>query len=256
MARTENGFKDEFKFLSNMEFCTVFCFNTIYHSVENAYQASKCANKEDRKKFQHHDPYKAKKDGKTVQMRPDFNDKRLEFMETLLRRKFSDKNFHLKQKLIETGDLELVEVNNWGDTFYGECNGVGENHLGKLLMKVRKDLIEWGSNLEAMFPAGEVSATKVEEYNNLNRNHDYTYMFSDCGNTWRHGEKVKRELELRYSSLTETEKDLVGLYHNHILKRCNRGTDYAQFCKQVKNLPDTLEEACKYYQEINPRDIK
>ena len=84
---------------------------------------------------------------------------------------------------------------------------------------------------------------------------DYTYMFSDCGNTWRHGEKVKRELELRYSSLTETEKDLVGLYHNHILKRCNRGTDYAQFCKQVKNLPDTLEEACKYYQEINPRNI-
>ena len=123
-------------------------------------------------------------------------------------------------------------------------------------MKVRKDLIEWGSKLEAMFPTGEVSATKVEEYNNVNRGHDYTYMFSDCGNTWRHGEKVKRELELRYSSLTETEKDLVGLYHNHILKRCNRGTDYAQFCKLVKRLPDTLEEACKYYQEINPRDIK
>ena len=34
----------------------------------------------------------------------------------------------------------------------------------------------------------------------------------------------------------------------------NRHTDYAQFCKQVKNLPDTLEEACKYYQEINPRN--
>ena len=140
MARTENGFKDEFKFLSNMQLCTVFCFNEMYHSVENAYQASKCANKEDRKKFQHHDPYKAKKDGKTVQMRSDFNDKRLEFMEALLRRKFSDKNFHLKQKLIETGDLELVEVNSWGDTFYGECNGVGENHLGKLLMKIRQEL--------------------------------------------------------------------------------------------------------------------
>uniref|UniRef100_UPI00135B62FC NADAR family protein n=1 Tax=Arthrobacter sp. 18067 TaxID=2681413 RepID=UPI00135B62FC len=121
MARTENGFKGEFKFRSNMEFCTVFCFNDMYHSVENAYQASKCANKEDRKKFQHHEPYKAKKDGKTVQMRPDFNAKRLEFMETLLRRKFSDKNFHLKQKLIETGDLELVEVNNWSDFYWGEC---------------------------------------------------------------------------------------------------------------------------------------
>ena len=140
MARTEKGFKDEFKFLSNMQVCTVFCYGVIYHSVENAYQASKCANKEDRKKFQHHEPYKAKKDGKTVQMRPDFNAKKLEFMETLLRRKFSDKNLQLKKKLIETGDLELVEVNNWGDTFYGECNGVGQNHLGKLLMKIRQEL--------------------------------------------------------------------------------------------------------------------
>ena len=27
-----------------------------------------------------------------------------------------------------------------------------------------------------------------------------------------------------------------------------------QLCKLVKNLPDTMEEAHKYYQEINPRD--
>ena len=33
MARTENGFKDEFKFLSNMQFCTVFMYNTLYNSV-------------------------------------------------------------------------------------------------------------------------------------------------------------------------------------------------------------------------------
>ena len=46
-----------------------------------------------------------------------------------------------KQKLIDTGDIELVEVNSWGDTFYGVCNGVGENHLGKLLMKIRKELV-------------------------------------------------------------------------------------------------------------------
>ena len=45
-----------------------------------------------------------------------------------------------------------------------------------------------------------------------------------------------------------------SLYHNHILQRCNRGTDYTQFCKLVKRLPDTMEEAHKYYQEINPRD--
>ena len=94
----------------------------------------------------------------------------------------------------------------------------------------------------------------VAEYNRLNKNHDYSYMFSDDGRVWRRGEEESKELNQLYSQLTPEEKDLVGLYHNHILKRCNRGTDYAQFCKQVKNLPDTLEEACKYYQEINPRD--
>jgi predicted NAD-dependent protein-ADP-ribosyltransferase YbiA (DUF1768 family) len=33
--------------------------------------------------------------------------------------------------------VELIEGNWWGDTYWGVCNGVGENHLGKLLMKIR-----------------------------------------------------------------------------------------------------------------------
>lgn len=36
-----------------------------------------------------------------------------------------------------TGDAELIEGNNWGDTFWGVCNGRGENMLGKLLMEIR-----------------------------------------------------------------------------------------------------------------------
>lgn len=43
----------------------------------------------------------------------------------------------LQAKLLETGNEELVEGNYWGDTFWGVCRGRGENHLGKLLMKVR-----------------------------------------------------------------------------------------------------------------------
>jgi predicted NAD-dependent protein-ADP-ribosyltransferase YbiA (DUF1768 family) len=39
-----------------------------------------------------------------------------------------------------TGDEELVEGNWWNDTFWGVCNGVGENNLGKLLMKIRAEL--------------------------------------------------------------------------------------------------------------------
>jgi predicted NAD-dependent protein-ADP-ribosyltransferase YbiA (DUF1768 family) len=42
--------------------------------------------------------------------------------------------------LIDTGDQELIEGNWWGDVIWGVCNGKGENHLGKILMEVRKEL--------------------------------------------------------------------------------------------------------------------
>ncbi|MCH7737275.1 MAG: NADAR family protein [Chloroflexi bacterium] len=53
----------------------------------------------------------------------------------LLRDKFRDPV--LRQMLLDTGDLELVEGNNWGDRFWGRVSGVGDNHLGRLLMQVR-----------------------------------------------------------------------------------------------------------------------
>jgi predicted NAD-dependent protein-ADP-ribosyltransferase YbiA (DUF1768 family) len=59
-------------------------------------------------------------------------------MEDLSRQKFSHPE--LRQKLLDTGSCTLVEGNTWGDTFWGVCDGVGENHLGKLLMTIRADL--------------------------------------------------------------------------------------------------------------------
>lgn len=55
----------------------------------------------------------------------------------LLIEKFYDPD--LNAKLQETGDAELIEGNYWGDRFWGVCDGVGENHLGKLLMRVRSE---------------------------------------------------------------------------------------------------------------------
>ncbi len=46
----------------------------------------------------------------------------------------------LKAKLLATGDAYLEEGNTWGDTCWGVCNGVGKNHLGRILMEVRKTL--------------------------------------------------------------------------------------------------------------------
>lgn len=43
----------------------------------------------------------------------------------------------LAQKLLQTYPAVLIEGNYWKDTFWGVCDGVGANMLGKLLMKVR-----------------------------------------------------------------------------------------------------------------------
>jgi predicted NAD-dependent protein-ADP-ribosyltransferase YbiA (DUF1768 family) len=46
--------------------------------------------------------------------------------------------------LIATKDAELIEGNNWGDVIWGCVRGpgdewIGENNLGKLLMKLRQE---------------------------------------------------------------------------------------------------------------------
>lgn len=132
-----NRFKDEYRWLSNFYPCVVKMDGESYPSVEHAYQASKTLDIKKRKQFQNDNltSGQAKKLGKTLQIRPDWEDIKLSIMEELLRQKFNQRLF--KIRLIETNNKELIEGNNWGDTFWGIYNGKGSNHLGKLLMKIR-----------------------------------------------------------------------------------------------------------------------
>jgi N-glycosidase YbiA len=90
-------------------------------------------------------PGKAKQMGRKLQVRDGWDGMKLQVMEALLRQKFADPV--LRQKLLDTGDAHLEEGNSWGDVWYGVCNGVGENHLGKLLMAIRDDLRSKGDAL-------------------------------------------------------------------------------------------------------------
>ncbi len=65
---------------------------------------------------------------------------KVDVMFGLIQQKFS--NPTLRTMLLDTGEAELVEVNNWGDTFWGVFQSYGENNLGKLLMKVRAEIRE------------------------------------------------------------------------------------------------------------------
>lgn len=135
-----NSFAGENRWLSNFWSCFVVLDDVTYPSTENAYQAAKTLNKDQRVVFEKCFPGKAKREGRKLSIRPDWEEVKFSIMEDLLRQKFSQPE--LQQKLIATHPQELIEGNNWGDVIWGVCNGVGENNLGKLLMKIRGDLID------------------------------------------------------------------------------------------------------------------
>jgi len=133
-------FKGEFWWLSNFSESKVRLDGAEYRTVEHAYQAAKTTNVAERQEVMDAPgPRVAKKLGRKVTMRSDWDQVKLQVMEDLLRQKFAA-GTELAGKLVATGDGQLVEGNWWGDMFWGSCKGVGQNHLGKLLMKIRNDL--------------------------------------------------------------------------------------------------------------------
>lgn len=132
-------FRGKYWFLSNFYESSIEDENITYPTVEHYFQAQKTLNREEKLKIaKATKPAKAKTIGRQVNLRKDWEDIKLQVMEKALRLKFQ--NPDLRKKLITTGDEELVEGNPWGDRYWGVCNGSGKNKLGKLLMKIRKEL--------------------------------------------------------------------------------------------------------------------
>lgn len=125
-------FRDEYYFLSNMFPCKITYNGFTYNNAEAAFQAQKDLTRME--EFTCLDGYSAKKLGKTVNLRPDWNNVKLTIMREILTIKFADKQLAAKLKSINT---PIVEDNTWGDRYWGVCNGVGENHLGKILMDIQ-----------------------------------------------------------------------------------------------------------------------
>ena len=132
-------FRGEYAFLSNFWKCEVEFEGEVYPTVEHAFQAAKTFDIEERKRISSFaSPVIAKRIGRKVGLRADWEDVKCDIMKELLKKKFE--NPELAEKLLATGDSELIEGNNHGDRFWGMVNGVGKNMLGRLLMEVRDDL--------------------------------------------------------------------------------------------------------------------
>ena len=130
-------------FLSNFFPCPIRFEGETYPSVEHAYQAAKTLDPKLRIKIRDTMTMgAAKKAGRKLPLRPDWEEKKIHIMTELLHEKFG---IVLKGMLEATGDTHLIEGNNWGDQFWGcTLNPAGEwvglNMLGKLLMEVRDTL--------------------------------------------------------------------------------------------------------------------
>lgn len=127
-----DSFRDEYFFLSNFYPVEIKLDGIVYPNAETAFQAQKTLDVEERRKFSMlKNPVQAKRLGRKVKLRDDWEEVKLEIMTEIVSQKFLQ-HPHLIEMLLQTGDEELVEGNKWD-----VCKGKGENHLGKILMKIR-----------------------------------------------------------------------------------------------------------------------
>lgn len=141
MTETINSFSGRHRFLSNFWIVPIEFEGINYPSTEHAFQAAKTLNVEERKPVLTMTAGQAKRHGRSVTLRADWERVKIDVMRSLLRQKFDpEKHPELAAQLVATRPVMLEEGNHWGDRFWGVCEGVGENHLGKLLMEIRSEL--------------------------------------------------------------------------------------------------------------------
>lgn len=148
MCKTIDSFDGEYRFLSNYAFSPIFLDGLVWNTAEHFYQSEKCVSEKDREIIRLlKTPHEAKEMGQLVEIKPNWDKIKTSRMYVILLMKFIQ-NKQLKKKLLDTGYAELVEGNTWHDNFWGNCicpkcsKKEGKNVLGKLLMEVRKEILQ------------------------------------------------------------------------------------------------------------------
>lgn len=128
-------------YMSNYKKARFFIYNRWWDTIEHAYQAQKCVDPKEYDTI-HQAPKAndARLLGQKVQMREHWDEIHKDrVMEECVRAKFLQHK-DLRAQLIATGDEELIE-DSPVDSYWGcGADGAGKNMLGKILMKIRKEL--------------------------------------------------------------------------------------------------------------------
>ena len=140
-----DSFEGKYAFLSNFYEHPIQYNGITYPTNEHFFQAMKSLKEEERKMIAAAPtPGKAKRLGRAITLRSDWELVKYDMMLLGLRLKFCDKE--LRSKLRATGDEILIEGNWWHDNTWGDCSCeqckyvYGRNELGKLLMQVRNEI--------------------------------------------------------------------------------------------------------------------
>jgi ribA/ribD-fused uncharacterized protein len=155
-SNTITSFFGEYRFLSNFYDAPLHYEGRDWPHSEAAYQAMKSLDPKDHEHLANvRQPGHAKKYGKYIQVRPDWEFIKVEIMTEIVKAKF-DQNPELKRKLLLTGYAKIEEGNDWGDVTWGISppgSGIGKNYLGVILMKLREDYVS-----ELTYKPGQVYA--------------------------------------------------------------------------------------------------
>lgn len=135
-------FQNEYRWLSNFAPCKIVLNGTSFPSVEHAYMSAK-SNDPEWKNICADSllwPGKVKRMSRKVKLISNWEVKKTEIMEQCLKQKYKQEPY--KTKLINTGNILIQEGNYWNDRFWGVClkTNIGENILGKMIMKIRNQL--------------------------------------------------------------------------------------------------------------------
>lgn len=139
MENVISSFDGEFFFLSNFYNCEVPYENLVYKNAEAAFHSAKNNNEYYKKRLAQYSAKQAKAAGRKILLRIDWEQVKDKIMYDVVKSKFTH-NQNLKNKLLATGNVTLVEGNTWGDTYWGQCYGKGKNKLGQILERVRGEL--------------------------------------------------------------------------------------------------------------------
>ena len=190
MSDAITSFNGDNFFLSNFYVTPVFYQGIRFESSEAAFQAAKCPER--MQEFCGLNPSEAKRLGRSVTLRPDWEEVKLDVMYQVCMAKFTQ-NPRLAEKLIATGDAELVEGNTWGDRICQACGKRLENQL------VGNGILERSTTVSNE----DMVTISALERRELDADDVYTFCIKMCDN------EIDRDFE-RFS--TETLTTLADMF--------------------------------------------